>query len=146
MNKDNRQRTTDNRQRTTDDVLDALRMQQPKVENEEAFVDDIMELIETQESPTLLSTSVAFDKKNNQSSILHLFRTFSSIAAAILIGWFIFLNTGDKPSSSEEQYSDGYTYSYSKYSNCSTIDEVIRLYFENKNNSRNNLISQYNEK
>lgn len=119
---------------SVDKLLDALKNQKPKVEDEESFVDEIMGMLPDEEP------SVSHD-----SPLIILVRTISSIAAVIVIGWFVFLNMESKPSESHGGYGEGYNHVYSEYDDCNSKEEVIRLYFQRKNNNINNLITLYDE-
>lgn len=129
MNKQNSQKV-----KGIDELLDALRNQQPRVDDEDVFVDEIMNMLPDEKVEEL-----------HDSPLVILIRTISSIAAVLVIGWFVFLNMESNPSEVEEGYGGRYNSMYSEYNDCNTKEDVIRLYFQRKNNNINNLITLYDE-
>lgn len=125
-----------------DELLDSLQGQQPIIMDEDAFIDGIMDRLPEMEEVE--------PSDERTSPIIIMLRTFSSIAATLLIGLFIYLNV-DNTADAQQAATEGCymirkdSY-YSDLSKCTTPEEAIRQYAERKQRSINNLISMYNEK
>lgn len=134
-----------------DDILDKLKMQQPSVTDEEAFIDSIMDSL-----PDLNDDGLETKDENPEtdtektSPLIIMLRTLSSLAATFLIGLFIFLNVSNK--AEDEMAQEPYiqinrnSSYYSEMSKCTTPKEAMKQYAEKKQRNINNLISLYHEK
>lgn len=148
------------RDESLDELLDKLQSQQPMVEDEDAFIDSIMdslpdvevrgESLELSGESLELSDESLEAREERTSPIILMIRSFSSIAAMLLVGLFIFLNV-DNPAKAQQMANDNNqiiskSSYYSDMSKCTTPEEAMKLYADKKQRSINNLISMYNEK
>lgn len=134
-----------------DDILDKLKMQQPSVGDEEAFIDSIMDGLPDFNDNGLEANGENSEAKTERTSpVIIMFRTLSSLAATFLVGLFIFLNVSNSAKveivqESNNQINRNSSY-YPEMCKCTTPEEVMKQYAEKKQRSINNLISMYNEK
>ena len=120
-----------------DEILQRLQTQQPMLEDEDTFIDSIMDSL-----PDLP------EEMSGASPFIIALRAFSSLAASVVIGLFIFLNV-DSPShkslqSAETEHSAYASYAYADLSDCTTPQEAMKKYTEKKSMDINKLISLYN--
>lgn len=141
-----------------EELLDKLQSQQPMVEDEDAFIDSIMDSLPDIEEECLEVGAESLEvgaesleaRDERTSPIILVIRSFSSIAAMLLVGLFIFLNV-DNPAKAQQMANDNNqiiskSSYYSDMSKCTTPEEAMKLYADKKQRSINNLISMYNEK
>lgn len=124
-----------------DNLFATLRTQTPQVEDEDLFVDSIMDsLPELDEQPAASSKVI---------TMLTIVRTLSSMAAAVLIGLFFFVHQGADASTerceAQEQFRANYGNTYQSLSTASTPNDVMERYAEIKarKSNINRLISMY---
>jgi len=133
-----------------EDILGGLRAQTPHVDDEEMFIDEIMLRVEEAEEVEMPSAVEGVEASSVPTFIIML-RTVSSIAAAILIGLFIYVNV-DSHSDTDSASVTSYDMSnignpYSEIRTDCSQGEIIRQYADmrNKKNRKNQLISMLNE-
>lgn len=146
-----REESLELRDESLDELLDKLQNQQPMVEDEDAFIDSIMDSLPDIEDESLELREESLEASEERTSpIILMIRSFSSIAAMLLVGLFIFLNV-DNPAKAQQMANDNNqiiskSSYYSDMSKCTTPEEAMKLYADKKQRSINNLISMYNEK
>ncbi|NLV52817.1 MAG: hypothetical protein GXY64_06090 [Bacteroidales bacterium] len=136
-----------------DGILKGLRGQNPQVDHENLLVDSIMDALPDLDKVVPLAAEETDTKQEETqvSRFIIMLRTISSVAAAVLIGLFIWVS--QHPAEQEEaivhrQALDNYSQSKGIISSATSPSELRGKYVELKikENRKNNLISMYHER